>query len=141
MNIKQHIEAGHYPVDAKGRALVPMRNSGPGAVIYATDRDHSHCIVGHQLDNLYCWQPDGRADNTVFSSDDEYPTTNLDLLPPPPHKSVHKSWIVYPRASDGHPCWGSPKFVYDNPHEPATHYPSPKYIIIEMSCEYEEPWS
>lgn len=26
MNIKQHIEAGHYPTDAKGRAMVPVES-------------------------------------------------------------------------------------------------------------------
>lgn len=77
MNIKEHIEAGHYPTDDKGRALVPM-NNGDTFVVSATDKPRigrrHNCIAGWRSHGLLdCFDSDGRADCDARA-----------LLPPPP---------------------------------------------------------
>ncbi len=32
MNIRDHIEAGHYPTDSKGRAVVPLSDGGTATI-------------------------------------------------------------------------------------------------------------
>lgn len=79
MNIREHIEAGHYPKDGKGRALVPMRN-GRTATILETDRDEEipgrEPIVGlvSGTGGTSSWWPSGEE---VLGASSDY-----DLLPP-----------------------------------------------------------
>lgn len=72
MNIKEHIAAGHYPTDDKGRALVPMTAGGTLTVL-ATDRPGDHPIVGWvtgiNINYIGAW-----------ATDSSY------LCPPPPRK-------------------------------------------------------
>lgn len=81
MNIKEHIEQGHYPTDDKGRALVPMRG-GLTATILATDHPGHDCIAGWFVSqdgtdkDITTWHPDGSWLQTE-------PMAN-DLLPPCP---------------------------------------------------------
>lgn len=76
MNIKEHIDAGHYPVDKKGRALVPMK-CGRTATILATDKPGEREIVG--------WVPSTARAAAMI---DCWDPLTLDLLPPPPRKVV-----------------------------------------------------
>lgn len=89
MNIREHIEACHYPVDVKGRALVPMRGGGI-AIITATDAPHGvFPIIGwgaasgiHRQ-----WQAGGR--NNLSAGESPF-----DLLPPPSPKVQIVRWAV-----------------------------------------------
>lgn len=83
MNIKEHIEAGHYPTDQKGRALVPHTEGGH-VVVLATDGPGDRFpIVGWRIDkhgeffNLARWEADAAC-----------------LLPPPPRKVEVKRYLV-----------------------------------------------
>lgn len=79
MNIKEHIEAGHYPKDEKGRALVPTRGSGTYTIV-CTDRPGMRPIMGFApacCDSIQSWKEDGAADSDPG---------HWDILPPPPRK-------------------------------------------------------
>lgn len=84
MNIKEHIEANHYPRDEKGRALVPTRG-GYRAVIMAIDcPEREKPLAGWYFLNdhrgeLASWHADGHFEAHLDCG-------NLDLLPPPPRK-------------------------------------------------------
>lgn len=129
MNIKEHIEAGHYERDEKGRALVPMRN-GRTATIYATD------YATHQDDEFpllagYGREPDRwRADGCYYGG---HPS-DRDLLPPPPRKVPLRAWmVVYPGGS-----WS----CYDNECQAnVAATANPSYRVVPVAGEYEEPWS
>lgn len=71
MTIKDDIEAGRYPVDGKGRALVPTRAGGV-ATILATDYPRGP-IAGMDGNNLEDWREDGR-----YSLE----PSSMDLMPP-----------------------------------------------------------
>lgn len=63
--ILDHITAGHYPTDSKGRALVPMKGGGT-ATILATDAPGLCPIVGWMVTprgkvGAWQWQACGRA--------------------------------------------------------------------------------
>lgn len=75
MNIKEHIEAGHYPTDDKGRALVPTR-AGSLVTILATDLDK---IIG------WSWElgAEDWSDEGLYIGIRE---SQHDLVPPGPHK-------------------------------------------------------
>lgn len=89
MNIKQHIEAGHYPTDEKGRALVPVKsefNPANGAAwtatICATDGPHGS-IIGFGPSSVREWGDDG----TPFHTEGR-------LLPPPSRNRPIKRYLI-----------------------------------------------
>lgn len=130
MNIKEHIEAGHYPTDDKGRALVPMQN-GDTATIYATDTPINvngidQPIAGFDGDGVETWQEDGR-----FTSER---TSSLDLLPPPPRKVKVTAYAVVQPGMTGGLHW-SP---YSARNEAVKTHGD---LVVELTGEYEEPWS
>ncbi len=90
MTIKEHIEAGHYPTDDKGRALVPMRCDFT-ATIYATDFPNDRPIIGRidygASQEIGHWLPDGMVmrDGTECQRD---------LLPPPLRKMRVTHWAI-----------------------------------------------
>ena len=73
MNIKEHIEAGHYPTDAKGRALVPM-GADRVAVIYCTDHPADYgksqfCIIGRDpVGRLRVWNAEGANEGDALDA-------------------------------------------------------------------------
>ena len=87
MNIRDHILAGHYERDNKGRAFVPTKH-GMTATILATDVGDSWPIVGHILGHVYRWSVDG----TARSSEPGYPDC---LLPPTPRKVKVTTWGLF----------------------------------------------
>jgi hypothetical protein len=126
MNIKEHIEAGHYERDDTGRALVPMRN-GERATIYATDCPGNEPIVGVTKDTgAETWSAAGSytADRT---------TTTLDLLPPPPRKVKVTAWALFARKAD------EVSVITLDP-ETAANWRTYNEVV-EITGEYEEPWS
>ena len=124
MNIKEHIDRGHYPKDAKGRALVPTRG-GKIATIYATDLNYEdQPIVGvREHEDVATWCADGR----YRTKDSE-----LDLLPPPPRK-VKETGFLLLRAGGGYAFWRSQAEM--------EHCRRPGDTCVVMTGEYEEPWS
>lgn len=91
MTIRELIEAGKYPRDSKGRALVPLRSGGT-ATIYATDANYrGQPIAGLTSAGLATWHADGR----FYRRDDIAPEESaLDLMPPAPRKEPVNAWAV-----------------------------------------------
>ena len=136
MNIREHIEAGHYPTDDKGRALVPTRDAGT-ATIYETQVPGSHSILATVPG------PDGHAESVLCNSagqcvGDMGSSRAYDLLPPPPRKVKVTAWAVLGRTH-----------VIDHFHEEAKARAYAATFkeqhgaatVIELTGEYEEPWS
>lgn len=117
MNIKEHIEAGHYPKDEKGRALVPMKN-GRVVTIYATEFAGGP-IAGADGDDLEHWRENGH----YHTEGGGY--SGLDLLPPPPRKVEVKAWVLL----DQH---GEINHFQTLPGLPP---------LIELTGSYEEEWT
>lgn len=87
MNIKEHIEAGHYPTDSKGRALVPTR-SGQPVTILATDMGS---IVGWSGEvGAEEWERDGSY-NSIRES-------QHDLMPPAALKVTVKAYAIVDKS-------------------------------------------
>jgi len=125
MNIKEHIEAGHYPKDEKGRALVSMKN-GETAVICATDNPYGGVpIVGWCNSGPDSWGPNG-----VWKTGGD----KRDLLPPPPRKVKVTRWLVV----NCHRIEYGPYEDEDDAKATARHHGA---IIVPLTGEYEEPWS
>jgi hypothetical protein len=138
MNIKEHIEAGHYPVDGKGRPLVPMRN-GAEATIYALDYEGFYCLAGKYFiadrrPLLATWGKNGNAGCSGESSND--------LLPPPPRKVPVKGWTLISRKGwtggalhDTREC-AEKSLASARADNPDTAYCG----VVEMTGEHEMPW-
>lgn len=130
MNIKAHIEAGHYPTDEKGRALVPMKN-GATVIVYATDAPCvPEAIVGYRRNFGPCtWSAEGHW----HTSGGGYSPN--DLLPPAPRKVAVKAWAL-------NNIHGAMLALTDDPVR-AKSWPTVGvgYFAVALSGEYEEPWS
>jgi hypothetical protein len=130
VNIREHIEQGHYPTDDKGRAMVATRGHGWMAIIAATDGPVHAPIVGWYIGtgtrgDVCAWHENGKFEDAV-------PNGNLDLLPPPPRKVKVLGWAVL--------CPNKlPRAIYATENEAkAFAYGRP---VVEMTGEHEEPWS
>jgi hypothetical protein len=129
MNIKEHIEAGHYPKDEKGRALVTMR-CGTTATIVATDGPEGGAIVGWYLmrrGHVSLWAESGRWQ--------EGSGRLLDLLPPTPRKVKVTRWILTAPSGDddiGH------TYTSREAAESAAYKYTSFPIVVELTGEYEE---
>lgn len=80
MNIRDHILAGHYPTDDKGRALVPTRGGGV-ATVTETNSPLTQPLMGWLSGERegHDWYADGHWNNLRQPH-------RFDLLPPPPRK-------------------------------------------------------
>ncbi len=132
MNIKQHIEAGHYPKDEKGRALVSMRN-GNLATICATDGPEDSrwnvytTIIGFHWCGPLGWDDDGVHCNGTSSP-------NVDLLPPAPRK-VEVKVLAIVIAGTG------TVVSIRNKDDPPVGVATGIERLVELTGSYEEPWS
>lgn len=126
MNIKEHIEAGHYPKDERGRALVPRAN-GETVVIYATDAPKGQPIVGHDGDGVGCWGANGYYDERNGDG-----ARRLNLLPPPPRKVEVKAY-GYAKRSTGELV----RPEIDDPGPPGF---KDTHCRVELTGSYEEEW-
>lgn len=137
MNIKEHIEAGHYPTDEKGRALVligdanePDWNAGRATVL-ATDGCTGEEIIARFPYARAChWSADGRKSFPMPGRTDRAYT----LLPPPPRKVEVKAWKLIVN--------GKKVGLTDDP-ELARHWRNGCVSgdeLIELSGIHEEPW-
>ncbi len=132
MNIKQHIEANHYPRDEKGRALVPT-NGGFTAVICATDKPGPRPILG--------WVPTpARATSIEVAWHDDGSLQGMgtcNLLPPAPRKVEVKAWGVLAEIP------GTDE--YRVVHVAQTQHAAQQWGCSGQPCialtgSYEEPW-
>lgn len=144
MNIKDHIEAGHYPVDDKGRALVYIGDLGEEdwtcglATVLATDGP-----VGEEIIARF---PDARASHWAAGGRRSFPTRaaaerSYVLLPPLPRKVTERGWARIGTNGEIR------KFSKDYAEamnvgvteETVDHFSSDR--MVEATIEYEEPWS
>jgi hypothetical protein len=129
MNILDHINAGHYPRDEKGRALVPTRR-GETATIYATDHPGRYPLAGRIND--MCMQP---ATWTAEGDNKGWGCQPHDLLPPAPRKVEVKRWLTMK------PPESSPNWSWTD-REAALHWvDGDESLLVELTGSYEEPWS
>lgn len=124
MNIKDHIEAGHYPKDEKGRALVPS-DKGWIYTILCTDKPGDEPIVAFRENGSCCW---------FKAAHDGAQAVNL--LPPPPRKVKVSRWQLVNKL-DG--CFA--------PYTHGTEAEAVRCVlnedvwrVIELTGEYEKPW-
>src|SRR5262245_61963841 len=138
MNIKEHIEAGHYPTDEKGRALVPSIDGGV-ATIAAADAPGSWVIMGWlkgygslSSTSQASWNADGSPGRFHGSYADRVLPA---LAPPKPRKVQIRRWVEHdPEADYFSSTWKS-----DKPGGGVTARVG--CVILELTGEYEEPWS
>ncbi len=132
MNIKQHIEAGHYECTSKGHALVPTRD-GSTAIICATDMPGARPILG--------WIPTpaiARAISIEWQANGMAPLQDgLTLLPPAPRKVEVKLRGVFGKPSGAfcgaYPRSASDDYIHKYHGESVTR-------IVELTGSYEMPW-
>lgn len=131
MNIKQHIEAGHYPTDSKGRALVPVIG-GATATICATDAPGARPVIGFirgpKSTDTVCeclWTAEGVHNIPAGAW--------VDLLPPPPRKVEVKGWMIVNR-------FGKSVRITDTSRESITNDMRDGDTLVELTGSYEEPW-
>lgn len=117
MNIKEHIEAGHYPTDDKGRALVPT-SDGRTYCVLAADVPSSLPIAGYCLD-----RPD------IISRQSE---SGHFLLPPPPRKVKVTYYAEVDRESG--------KIVATSNVGRLGMSAPANWVCVELTGEYEQPW-
>lgn len=130
MNIKEHIEQGHYPVDEKGRPLVPGTGNAVWAILCVdrpTNEGQPHPIIAFRC-------PDGQL--CSFPADDGVDGGLLyRLLPPPPRKVRLEAWA---QVVDGKiaKITADPKdgAYWSNP-------PARPWVCVKLTAEIEEPWS
>jgi hypothetical protein len=131
MNIKQHIEAGHYPKDEKGRAIVPTTDPNEEAVIAATDAPGQWVLMGWVRQKAgpdmsqASWWPTGAKGSHA----------SIPLLPPAPRKVTVRFWIEIERDT------GFKSSVWRSDEPSGGVRPRPGCVIVELTGSYDEPWS
>lgn len=132
MNIRDHIVAGHYPADERGRALVPTR-CGNTFVVRATDGPREYPIVGWTL-----------VGGEGMSFTEHGTTRNHNesawLMLPSPRKVKLQGWalvnIEHP-AGKAEIAWSRDNLIRNAGPDPT----GTRYRLVELTGEYEEPWS
>lgn len=134
MNIREHIEAGHYPlVDDKGRPLVPI-GCNRSATICATDAPGKKPILGFidgcgdvgMTCSYVLW--DEHGNNTPSQPGACW----VDIQPPPPRKVKVTAWAQVISGGGRALYWTKPEA-----EEACRDYGG---RVVELSSEYEEPW-
>lgn len=133
MNIREHVEAGHYPTDAKGRALVPTRGGGTAVIALTDGPQDLFPIFGWSLETgiQRCWQAGGR--NNLCAA-----TSPLDLLPPPLRMVKITRYAVMALPISDNRCVQT--FRNRAAADKEASYVDGR-VVVEMTGEYEEPWS
>jgi|SRR5882757_6310865 len=142
MNVKEHIESGHYPKDDKGRALV-MTRDGLMMVIVATDCPaHMQPVLTVSARPILGWLSAGPHSHTQLWDEDGrvYPDgqMNGDLLPPPPRK-VEVKWVARLDVKNNIICYCQ----IDNPvnrAEVSANVMQYGGQMVLLTGSYEEPW-
>lgn len=128
MNILDHILAGHYPKDDKGRALVPSRHGGT-VVICATDMPGSCPILGFRIDDTGSRVGAENADHGFG-----YWPDTTGLLPPTPRKVKVTAWARVAANNDIRMLVRDRNSLFREPEEYCSDH------VVELTGEYEQPW-
>lgn len=129
MNILEHINAGHYERDEKGRALVPMPNDEKFVVAHMDAPGRFPLLGWHLSNNIitqygveFCEIPDPHR-----------------LLPPPTRKVKLEGWACVYAQPKGKAeiSWSRDQLIRNAGPDPD----NTRYRLVPMSGEYEEPWS
>jgi hypothetical protein len=129
MNILEHILAGHYPTDDLGFPRVP-REAGEVRIVSTTGPKPEYVLVGQEKDgnSFMGWDADG---NAYLPGRDP---GGIRLLPPPPRKVKVTRWAVIQK--DGC-CFG----IYQYAATAKEWAIDRSAQMVELTGEYEEPWS
>lgn len=141
MSIKDHIDAGHYPVDEKGRALVPTHDRAVVATICATDAPGERPLLGfirgdNHLNTVKCcdWDADGNH------CPSEPRACWVDLLPPLPRKREVKRWAVVRIADQAVMDTAATRDGAASSHARYHPHDMERYRVVELTGSYEEDW-
>jgi hypothetical protein len=137
VNIKEHIEAGHYPKDEKGRALV-VTDGGHTFCIVRTDNPGPRPLVGMRIsrssgrwDGWQDWTEEGDALSFEYG-----------IRPPLPRKVKVTAWaIVWPPSGNDFP---NTIFGVRDSREDAemvARNADPRLVVVPLTGEYEEAWT
>lgn len=124
MNIKQHIEAGHYPKTENGMEIV---QTSEGLTVHIADVHPDGRIAGWLSKgdvSAYTWNAHGGA----------FQERGGDLLPPPPRKVKRSLWAAYARDTGRLLATEHSREQLGRFHPSSVHF-------VELTGEYEEPWS
>jgi len=101
MNIKEHIEAGHYPKDEKGRALVPTDHPST-LVVWAADCPKVDLAAGSVPLPIAGWDVERKAAYAYSATGAAAGVAANHLLPPQPRKVEVKRWEIVYRDGGSH---------------------------------------
>lgn len=130
MNIKEHIEAEHYPKDDKGRSIVPTNDCTARAIIVATDAPGSVPLIGWVIVSAIDKSIDhtlAQAAWNVLGQPDE--RSSRFLLPPEPKKVTVTVWVRIDHNGKALDCTIDPKTADNMLHG--------AYTVIGLSKEIE----
>lgn len=124
MNIKQHIEAGHYEKDDLGRALVTSaKNLDEIWTVVCTDKPGDPIVAFNKYGSIISLSADG---------------SGL-LLPPAPPKVRHMATLCIPILSNGRrDASRAPTIELGNITSAGEHNKQWRYVLL--TGESEEPW-
>lgn len=125
MNIKEHIEAGHYPTDDKGFPLVKS-DAGDAHIVSTSGPRPEYVILGFRSGSGCCgWDENGRPHMGILEG--------AALKAPPPRKVKVTRFIQINPANGGHTR------AELHPSElPFNH--ADGWVCVELTGEYEQPW-
>jgi hypothetical protein len=137
MNIKQHIEAGHYrSLTDHGNETVPTSDKYRDA--YITDVGAKYiCGWLDKWDYACTWDHNGRlVSNGIMSADDG--ACSPHLLPPAPRKVEVKAWGVF-HGSTMQGAFGSEQLARNMARDWMANWKQ-KATVVELTGSYEEDW-
>lgn len=134
MNIKEHIEAGHYERDEHCAGWsVTLRNNS-AAKIFTTKCGGPYPLVGVVSVIDRGWETIKWAADGTPEKGSSHWSCNFDLLPPPPRKVKVIGWAIISPS-------GVARRICANPHSSdVIGAPSLGDRVVELTGEYEEPW-
>jgi hypothetical protein len=127
LTIKDHIEAGHYPKDSKGRSLVPRAGNSTLITVTATDGPAEYPIQGFGAHFGSSWSAHGRAHPTQFPGND--------LFPPPPRKATIR---VFAAVRDGRIIAVGETFSHCV--DKIRFLVCPEQFVVELTKDIEQRW-
>lgn len=138
MNIKQHIEAGHYErgenaVIAVVRFAAPT-GMGSAAHIVSTNGLGRYCLLGYYGHGHPYFAGSWDADGNCHSEESSTPRQCV-LQPPPPRKVVESGFLV---IAKNHKQYFDDRASAESYADNGDHAPD---RIVQLTGEYEEPWT
>jgi hypothetical protein len=139
MNVKDHIEAGHYPKSNGEWPILVLTRGGNTAYIYTTRHHPDWPIVGgiEGESEPFAWRSNGRITRATGDGRDYEHDDPRDLLPPPPRKVKVTRYAVMISVPDNK-CHAT--FAQRNMAEQEAAHMRDGAVVIELTGEYEERW-